>query len=159
MGIRDFAGKAIPFRSRFGNQCTNFIFKVFFAKKRPETNRGASGKHRLKFFYHPDYTVGTGIAPVRESVKLSSQTLLPVGNCTPPQRITLNCNFIIVSFLYCVKRLKRPDGNNFIPVQDFLSRTLSRYFRNLRVCICRARTDDLKKYNLFRPLKLCKFSY
>jgi len=39
------------------------------------------------FFYHPDYTVGSGIAP--DHAHKRSQTLLPVGNRTPPQRIVL----------------------------------------------------------------------
>ncbi len=43
MGIRDFAGKAIPFRSRFGNQCTNFIFKVFCGLDVKDTQTGLKG--------------------------------------------------------------------------------------------------------------------
>lgn len=34
-------------------------------KKRPAKMRGAK-KYAFPFFYHPDYTVGTGISPVRE---------------------------------------------------------------------------------------------
>ena len=41
-------------------------FRVFFGvKKRAPINRDAQNT-ALKFFYHPDYTVGTGISPVRE---------------------------------------------------------------------------------------------
>lgn len=43
LGIRDFAGKAIPFRSRFGNQCTNFIFKVFCGLDVKDTQTGLKG--------------------------------------------------------------------------------------------------------------------
>jgi len=33
-------------------------------------------------FFHPDYTVGTGISPV--PARLRSRTLPPIGNCTLP---------------------------------------------------------------------------
>ena len=35
-----------------------------------------------EIFFHPDYTVGLGISP--NQPKNGSQTLLPVGNYTPP---------------------------------------------------------------------------
>ena len=37
-----------------------------------------------EFFSHPDYTVGYGIKPY---LPFGSQTRLPMGNFTPPQRI------------------------------------------------------------------------
>ena len=57
---------------------------IALKSKRPGKNRGA--KKALYFFSHPDYTVGTGIAPVR-GPQGPSQTLLPVETFTPPQRI------------------------------------------------------------------------
>ena len=29
LGVRDFSDKSIPFRSRFGNKCTSWVFKFF----------------------------------------------------------------------------------------------------------------------------------
>lgn len=43
LGVRDFTGKNIPFRSRFGNQCTNFVFKVFCGLDIKDTQTGLKG--------------------------------------------------------------------------------------------------------------------
>ena len=43
LGVRDFTGKNVPFRSRFGNQCTNFIFKVFCGLDIKDTQTGLKG--------------------------------------------------------------------------------------------------------------------
>ena len=45
--------------------------------------RTAADKEAKTVFSHPDYTVGFGIAPNRPP-EGGSQTLLPVGNRTPP---------------------------------------------------------------------------
>lgn len=43
LGIRDFSDKSIPFRSRFGNNCTNFVFKVFCRINVKDTQTGLKG--------------------------------------------------------------------------------------------------------------------
>ena len=41
-------------------------------------------KSCLRFFFHPDYTVGIGIAPIQS---YDSWTLPPVRSCTSPRRM------------------------------------------------------------------------
>ena len=49
--------------------------------------------HFKKHFYHPDYTVGSGITP--DHAPWRSQTLLPVGNHTPPRSIDLILKLLV----------------------------------------------------------------
>lgn len=43
LGIRDFNDKSIPFRSRFGNKCTNMVFKLFCGMDIKDTQTGLKG--------------------------------------------------------------------------------------------------------------------
>ncbi len=43
LGVRNFDDKNIPFRSRFGNKCTNFIFKFFCGLDIKDTQTGLKG--------------------------------------------------------------------------------------------------------------------
>lgn len=43
LGIRDFSDKSIPFRSRFGNNCTSFVFKFFCGLDLKDTQTGLKG--------------------------------------------------------------------------------------------------------------------
>lgn len=43
LGVRDFSDKSIPFRSRFGNNCTSFVFKVFCGMDLKDTQTGLKG--------------------------------------------------------------------------------------------------------------------
>lgn len=43
LGVRDFNGKGIPFRSRFGNKCTSFVFNLFCGIKVKDTQTGLKG--------------------------------------------------------------------------------------------------------------------
>lgn len=43
LGARNFNEKGIPFRSRFGNKCTNFIFHFFCGIKIKDTQTGLKG--------------------------------------------------------------------------------------------------------------------
>lgn len=43
LGVRNFSSKSIPFRSRFGNNCTNFVFKVFCGLDIKDTQTGLKG--------------------------------------------------------------------------------------------------------------------
>ena len=43
LGIRNFEDKAIPFRSRFGNNCTSFVFKWFCGLDLKDTQTGLKG--------------------------------------------------------------------------------------------------------------------
>lgn len=43
LGVRDFSDKGIPFRSRFGNNCTTFMFKVFCGLNIEDTQTGLKG--------------------------------------------------------------------------------------------------------------------
>lgn len=43
LGVRDFSDKSIPFRSRFGNNCTSFVFKVFCGMDMKDTQTGLKG--------------------------------------------------------------------------------------------------------------------
>lgn len=43
LGIRNFSDKGIPFRSRIGNICTNFIFKFFCGLDVSDTQTGLKG--------------------------------------------------------------------------------------------------------------------
>lgn len=43
LGIRDFSDKSIPFRSRFGNRCTSFVFKFFCGMDLKDTQTGLKG--------------------------------------------------------------------------------------------------------------------
>lgn len=43
LGVRDFSDKSIPFRSRFGNNCTSFVFKVFCGLDLKDTQTGLKG--------------------------------------------------------------------------------------------------------------------
>lgn len=43
LGVRNFKDKDIPFRSRFGNRCTNFVFKVFCGLDIEDTQTGLKG--------------------------------------------------------------------------------------------------------------------
>lgn len=43
LGIRDFSKKSIPFRSRFGNKCTNFVFRFFCGIDVKDTQTGLKG--------------------------------------------------------------------------------------------------------------------
>ena len=43
LGIRDFDAKDIPFRSRFGNKCTGFVFKAFCGLDISDTQTGLKG--------------------------------------------------------------------------------------------------------------------
>ncbi len=40
LGVRDFSDKSIPFRSRFGNNCTSFVFKAFCGLDLKDTQTG-----------------------------------------------------------------------------------------------------------------------
>ena len=43
LGVRNFTDKNIPFRSRFGNNCTNVVFKVFCGLDISDTQTGLKG--------------------------------------------------------------------------------------------------------------------
>lgn len=43
LGVRDFSNKNVPFRSRFGNNCTTFIFKSFCGLNISDTQTGLKG--------------------------------------------------------------------------------------------------------------------
>lgn len=43
LGVRDFNSKNVPFRSRFGNKCTNFVFKYFCGLNIRDTQSGLKG--------------------------------------------------------------------------------------------------------------------
>ncbi len=43
LGVRNFSDKTIPFRSRFGNNCTSFVFKVFCGMDIMDTQTGLKG--------------------------------------------------------------------------------------------------------------------
>lgn len=43
LGVRSFSEKSIPFRSRFGNNCTNFVFRVFCGLEIKDTQSGLKG--------------------------------------------------------------------------------------------------------------------
>ena len=43
LGVRDFSDKSIPFRSRFGNNCTSFVFKFFCGLDLKDTQSGLKG--------------------------------------------------------------------------------------------------------------------
>lgn len=43
LGTRDFSDKTIPFRSRFGNGCTSWVFKVFCGLDLKDTQTGLKG--------------------------------------------------------------------------------------------------------------------
>lgn len=43
LGVRDFSKKEVPFRSRLGNNCTTFIFKVFCGLNISDTQTGLKG--------------------------------------------------------------------------------------------------------------------
>lgn len=43
LGIRSFSGKQVPFRSRFGNKCTAFLFKLFCGLDIEDTQTGLKG--------------------------------------------------------------------------------------------------------------------
>lgn len=43
LGVRDFSDKSIPFRSRFGNNITTFVFKIFCGLDISDTQTGLKG--------------------------------------------------------------------------------------------------------------------
>ena len=43
LGVRDFSDKSIPFRSRFGNNLTSFIFRIFCGMDLKDTQTGLKG--------------------------------------------------------------------------------------------------------------------
>lgn len=43
LGVRNFNDKSIPFRSRFGNKCTNLVFKIFCGIPIDDTQTGLKG--------------------------------------------------------------------------------------------------------------------
>ncbi|MCI9361678.1 MAG: glycosyl transferase [Hungatella sp.] len=43
LGIRDFSDKSIPLRSRFGNNCTTFVFRFFCGLDIQDTQTGLKG--------------------------------------------------------------------------------------------------------------------
>lgn len=43
LGIRDFNDKTVPFRSRFGNKCTNMVFRLFCGMDIGDTQTGLKG--------------------------------------------------------------------------------------------------------------------
>lgn len=43
LGVRNFDDKSIPFRSRFGNKCTNLVFKLFCGMDINDTQTGLKG--------------------------------------------------------------------------------------------------------------------
>ena len=57
------------------------------------------------FFYHPDYTVGSGIHESchRISRLSGSRTIPPVGNYTPPRRTNLKYAYSIIAFAVLCK--------------------------------------------------------
>jgi hypothetical protein len=50
-------------------------------------------------FSHPDYTVGTGIAPV-PAAAAARRLSLPVGNFAPPRRQLFGC-FLLLVYTHC----------------------------------------------------------
>ena len=62
--------------------------------KRPDHSDpgGISRNNTAAIFFHPDFTVGTGLSPVQlpygRSRTYRSPDLPPVGNCTPPTKIS-----------------------------------------------------------------------
>jgi len=71
--------------TNFFSFCKRKSLKIFRLNKQ---NKGWAFSHprekrtKLLFFFHPDYTVGFGIAP--NPAPKRSQTLLPIGNFTLP---------------------------------------------------------------------------
>lgn len=43
LGVRNFNDKKIPFRSRFGNKCTNLVFRIFCGLNLQDTQTGLKG--------------------------------------------------------------------------------------------------------------------
>lgn len=43
LGVRNFDDKKIPFRSRFGNKCTNLVFRIFCGLNLKDTQTGLKG--------------------------------------------------------------------------------------------------------------------
>ena len=43
LGVRDFSDRAIPFRSRFGNRVTSFVFRIFAGMDLEDTQSGLRG--------------------------------------------------------------------------------------------------------------------
>lgn len=43
LGVRDFSNRDIPFRSRFGNKCTNLVFQIFCGLDVKDTQTGLKG--------------------------------------------------------------------------------------------------------------------
>lgn len=43
LGVRDFTDKSIPLRSRFGNNCTSWVFKIFCGLDLKDTQTGLKG--------------------------------------------------------------------------------------------------------------------
>ena len=89
-----------------------------YTRKAPRKNFRGAQKHGLPFFYHPDYTVGPGFSPesgrpntmcksLRRRLMRLSAPSLPVGNCTPPQRISFKFYYIVYP---CGEPVKRFEG-------------------------------------------------
>jgi hypothetical protein len=51
------------------------------------------GIPEMPFFYHPDYTVGSGVSP---NQPFGSRALPPVRNFTCPQRVSFEIDYIIL---------------------------------------------------------------
>ena len=68
-------------------------------------------KYAVHAFSHPDYTVGTGIAPVRAAQGGRLQTILPVGNHTPPRRQIFVCSLLKV-YTWSIENASKILGEN-----------------------------------------------
>ena len=68
-------------------------------------------KYAVHAFSHPDYTVGTGIAPVRAAPGGRLQTILPVGNHTPPRRQIFVCSLLKV-YTWSIENASKILGEN-----------------------------------------------
>ncbi len=90
VGTREFSDKTIPFRSRFGNNCTNFVFKHFVGLPLNDVMSGLKGLPKA-FIYKLIEARG-------ERFEFVTTTLLEVKKCNldiiqiPIQTIYINGN-------------------------------------------------------------------
>ncbi len=72
LGVRDFSSKNVPFRSRFGNKYTSFIFKVFCGMDIKDTQTGLKGI--------PRFLIPTLMETSGERFEYASSVLLKINS-------------------------------------------------------------------------------
>lgn len=92
LGVRDFNNKDIPFRSRFGNKCTNFVFRFFCGLDLKDTQTGLKGFNKMmipllmevqgeRFEYASSVLLATKTAGI-DIIQFPIQTIYLNGNET-----------------------------------------------------------------------------